>query len=203
MEELKGNSIASKNDANSNNSQTEKKITPVTSQVTVKKQNDLSKFGKKLFSEDAKSVGEYVVNDVVVPSIKKLIVDSVKNAIDYFIYGGKTSNNSSGLKNVSYQNYYTGRPSNTTSNATYTKPNIYAINDVIFNDRGEAETVLLRLKEAVERYGMVSVGDFYDCISQPSKYTDQKYGWRDLSTAQIVRTSGGFSIQFPKITPLD
>ena len=61
----------------------------------------------------------------------------------------------------------------------------------------------MRLKEAVERYGMVSVVDFYDCISQPSKYTDQKYGWRDLSSATVIRVNGGYSIQFPKVVPLD
>ena len=199
MEKLKGNSIASKAD---NEPLDNKKVTPVTNQVTVKKQNELCKFGKKLFTEDAKSAGEYVVNDVVVPNIKKLIVDIVKNAIDFFIYGGKSGGNNSGIRNVSYQNYYTGRPS-TTTQSTYNKPNIYAINDVVFNDRGEAEAVLMRLKEAVERYGMVSVVDFYDCISQPSKYTDQKYGWRDLSSATVIRVNGGYSIQFPKVVPLD
>lgn len=198
MEKLKSNSIASKTE----NSPETKEITPITSNVTVKKQNEMSKIGKALFQEDIKSAGEHVVQDVILPSIKKLIVDSVKNSIDFLIYGGKTGQNNTGARTISYQNYYTSR-TNPTPQPSYSKPAIYSVNDVIFTDRGEAEATLLRLKEEVDRYGMASVGDFYDLICQPSKYTDQKYGWRDLTAAQVVRNRDGFSIQFPKVSPLE
>ena len=51
---------------------------------------------------------------------------------------------------------------------------------------------------------MVTVGDFYELSDQPSKFTDQAYGWtianggQGLAGARIVAArGGGFKIQFP------
>lgn len=198
MSEFIGNSNASKiQDDNKN-------ISPVTSNVVVKKQSEISKVGKKLFAEDAKSVGSHVLDNVVIPSIQKIISDCVKNAIDWLIYGVKgTSSNSSGIRNVSYASYYDKNRSQSSNPQPVNRPSVYAINDVIFNERGDAEEVLLRLKELVDRYGMASVGEFYEHINQKSDYTSQKYGWRDLSSAAVIRRGNGYSIQFPKIVPLE
>lgn len=199
MSEFIGNSNASKMQEENKN------ISPVTSNVVVKKQSEISKVGKKLFAEDAKSVGNHVLDNVVIPSIQKIISDCVKNAIDWLIYGVKgTSSNNSGIRNVSYASYYDRNRNQSSSPQTVVnRPSVYAINDVIFNERGDAEEVLLRLKELVDRYGMASVGEFYEHINQKSDYTSQKYGWRDLSTATVIRRGAGYSIQFPKIVTLE
>ena len=83
------------------------------------------------------------------------------------------------------------------------KPTLYAVNDIIIADRGEAEEVLLRMKESINSYGMVSVGDFYDLIGRRTNFTDQKWGWFDLRTADIIRVDGGFCIRFPKVQPIE
>lgn len=181
---------------------------PVTTNVVVKKESEAKRLGKKFFSEDAKTVGSHVVESVVIPSLQKLLSDAVKGAIDWLIYGSKGSKNSSGVGTISYGSYY-NRSGYINPTPIYTnpmlnnKPTLYAVNDIIIADRGEAEEVLLRMKESINSYGMVSVGDFYDLVGQRANFTDQKWGWFDLRTADIIRVDGGFCIRFPKVQPIE
>ncbi len=181
---------------------------PVTTNVVVKKESEAKRLGKKFFSEDAKTVGSHVVESVVIPSLQKLLSDAVKGAIDWLIYGSKGSKNPSGVGTISYGSYY-NRSGYINPTPVYTnpmlnnKPTLYAVNDIIIADRGEAEEVLLRMKESINSYGMVSVGDFYDLVGQRANFTDQKWGWFDLRTADIIRVDGGFCIRFPKVQPIE
>ena len=139
---------------------------------------------------------------------EKLLSDAVKGAIDWLIYGSKGNKNSSGVGTISYGSYY-NRSGYINPTPVYTnpmlnnKPTLYAVNDIIIADRGEAEEVLLRMKESINSYGMVSVGDFYDLVGQRANFTDQKWGWFDLRTADIIRVDGGFCIRFPKVQPIE
>ena len=76
--------------------------------------------------------------------------------------------------------------------------NTFSFNEVVLFDRGETEEVLMSLREQIDRYGMVSVADFYDMVGQSAPYTANKYGWRDLRDAGIDRVRDGYSINFPK-----
>ena len=205
MENFNGNSNASKGSAT-----TERRvIKPVTTNVTEKKAKGLSKFKKRMFSDEASSVGESVVSDVIIPKVQGLIVDALKYTIDFIFYGKTGANNPNrrnGVNGISYSSFY--RSSGTATpqipaNA-YNRPNsIYQIKDIVFNERSEAEDVLLAMIDTIGRYGSVTVGDFYDMIGQHGSYTDLKYGWRDLGNAAPVRSGSGWVIDFPKVIPLD
>lgn len=181
---------------------------PVTTNVIVKKDSEVKKFGKRFFSDDAKTVGSHVVESVIIPSLQKLLSDAVKGGIDWLIYGSKGSRSSSGVGTISYGNYY-NRSGYVNPTPVYTnpmvsnKPTLYSINEIVIADRGEAEEVLLRMKELINSYGMVSVGDFYDLVGQRGSFTDQKWGWFDLRSADIIRVDSGFCIRFPKVQPIE
>ena len=83
------------------------------------------------------------------------------------------------------------------------QPTLYSVNEVVFPERADAEEVLLKMRESIASYGMVSVADFYDLINQRCSFTDQKWGWRDLRTADVIRVDAGFSIRFPRVSPLE
>lgn len=193
MEDFKGNSNASK----------ERDIKQVASNVKVSEEKQRTKF----FASDGKTVLRQVLENVALPGVQKLFTDTAKSAIDWLIYGVKGTTRPSGLSNVSYTNYYDRNRSYSLptipSSAYMTKPAVYAVNDVTFMDRGEAEVTLQALKEAIGQYGMVSVGDFYDMIGQKHSFTDCKYGWKDLSSAIVERSRDGYCILFPKVTPIE
>jgi len=206
MEQFKGNSNASK-EKNNQPPKERVKLEPLAGagQVIVKKESEFKKFKNQFFTEDAKSVKGHIFTQVVIPGIQKLISDSIKNGIDWLIYGVRGISSQGGSKNVTYTNFYDRNKAANTPLIpnSASKQNVYSVSDAVFVDRGIAEETLLRLKESIDRYGMASVADFYDLIEQPHAYTECKYGWRNLDDATIDRVRDGYSIKFPKIIVIE
>ena len=59
------------------------------------------------------------------------------------------------------------------------------------------------MDDILEKYGMVSVADLYDLVGVTGNYTDNKYGWTNLSNAEIVRVRDGYQIKLPRARVLD
>lgn len=80
----------------------------------------------------------------------------------------------------------------------------YSYNDLLFNSRGDAEVTLTRMYELLGTYRAVSIADMFDLagVSSPNGYTDNKYGWTDLSSARVIPVSGGYMISLPKAQQL-
>lgn len=176
------------------------KIVNDNSKVTVKKRSEVKKFADVFIAEDIHSIKNSIINDILIPSFKKLISDTIKNGIDMMLYGGTTSaqrNSSNRASKVSYRSYY-DEP-----NTTRTIRQTYNYNEILFDERGEAESVLDRMIEIISNYDSVSVADLYDLVGVTGSHTDNKYGWKNLSSASVVREQGGYIIKLPKPNPLD
>lgn len=185
----------------------EKKIEKVISGTAkAKKKSEIRKFTDVFVSEDMDNVKSYILMDVLVPAIKKAISDIVTNGVDMLLYGesgGSKPATKSAASRVSYRSYYDS-PSNRLETRSINRASIgYNYDDVLLDNRGEAESVLARMDELMETYGLVSVADFYDLVGITGNYTDNKYGWTDIRSASIVRTRDGYMIKLPKALPLD
>lgn len=185
-----------------------KDIPVVTTKVRVKKESEISRFKKNFFAEDGASVKQHIFSTVIIPGIQRLFTDVVKNGVDWLIYGTKTNSSRSGIRGVSYTNYYDRNRPNTgfgsSSQKTNTSKNgVFSMNEIIFDDRGEAEAVLERMREAISRYTVVSVADFYDMVGVKHAFTDNKWGWENLESAVVGRRGNGYFIQFPKARPVE
>lgn len=176
----------------------------VTGQVKTKKKSEIKKFTDIFVSEDATKVKDYIVMDVIVPSIKKLISEMVTNGIDMILYGetGRTKKSSVAATKTSYRSYYEGRDSRRESRAPISR-STYSYDDVILETRGEAEAVLQQMDEIIANYDVISVADFYDLVGITGSYTDNKYGWDDLRAARVERTRDGYVIRLPRTIPLN
>ena len=80
---------------------------------------------------------------------------------------------------------------------------MYEYDDIILDNRGEAEDVLARMDELIDTYGSVSVGDFYELVGISGNFTDYKYGWSDIHNASVMRVSDGYMIKLPRAVPLN
>ena len=175
----------------------------VTGKVITKKKSKLSKFAGEIISEDANSVGSYVLGDVLIPAIKKAISDIVTNGIDIILYGETRGNHKrSGADRVSYRNYYDrdSRPSQVNRNSYST---VYSYDDIVLKTRGEAEEVLSRMDEIVEAYQLVRVADLYDLVGITGSPVDNRYGWTNIRNAEVVRVREGYMIKLPRAVPID
>lgn len=200
LEEYKSNSYKSKEET-----KPAKKVEKVvTGAVKTKKKSEIRKFTDIFISEDVGSVKSYIFTDVLVPAIKKAIYDVVTNGIDMILYSGsgEHSKKRSTVSRVSYDQCskkvdrrdYSSNRSRTTLD----------YDDILFDNRGDAEVVLSTMEEMIDRYGFVSVGDLYDLAEiSTSNYMVNKYGWADIHSATVVHTRDGYMIKLPRALPLD
>ena len=176
-----------------------KKVEKVVKGEVKTKKNFLEGF----IAEDAKSVGQYVLMDVLVPTAKKAIVDTITEAAHRLFFGGSSrGSNSSTASRVSYRSFYDSRDGYRSSDTTQTRTG-YSYDTIVIDDRAEAEEVLVRMDELIETYGMASVADLYDLVGVTCEHTDNKYGWTNLRNAKAVRLiGGGYKLDLPKALPL-
>ena len=176
----------------------------VKGKVKTKKKNGITKFADVFVSEDVSSVKSYIIGEVLIPAMKKALSDIVTNGIDMILYGesGVTKRKSPGSR-VSYTNYYDRRDRDRYGYDDRRVIAGYDFNDVILDSRWEAEDVLSRMDELIDNYGIVSVADFYDLCGITGSYTDNKYGWTDIRSAQVVRVRDGYKIKLPRALPLN
>ena len=170
----------------------------VTGNVKTKKKSGGRKIADSFISDDAGNIGNYILNDVLIPSVKKAVVDIVTDGIAMLLGTDKKKGRSGSSTYVSYRSYSDDRDDRYRSSRTRS----YSFDDIIFESRGEAEEVLDRMDELIDTYHAVSVADMYDLAGLSCDYTDNKYGWTSLRSADIVRVSGGYMIKLPRATAL-
>lgn len=185
--------------------------------VTVKKQSEISKFGRSILADDARDAGGKVKNDIIIPGIKRLLYDIVNNFASHIFLGGRAGSNSKpGSINIggntiissSYWNPPTTQPKATRPSAQAS----FDLESVIFMDISKAQLVLSQMKDTLVRYPTVDVQDFYDFVNKINKeegvppivvpFTANHFGWRNLADASIAPRGGGYCILFPKMEPL-
>ena len=187
------------------NAPEEKRVQKVVKTPVKTKKNEVRKIADIFISEDVANVKNYIFMDVLVPAIKKAIYDIVTNGIDMFLYGstGRSKSGSSGTK-VSYRSYYDQKNSSGGYRGSENKPrNGFEYDDIVFDNRGEAEAVKQQMQATIERYGFVTVADLYDMVDLTAPYTSQKYGWMSVGSAEAIRTRDGYVLKLPRAVPLD
>ena len=201
MENYKPNSHKSKEQQNP---VPEKKLEKVVQgKVTTKKKSEVSKLADIFVPGDVANVKSYVVMDVLVPAVKKAISDIVTNGIDMILYGesGRTRKNGPASR-VSYSQYYDRDRVRRDREPVAPRAN-YSYNDILLDNRGEAEEVLARMDELVATYGMVSVADLNELVGITGNYTDNNYGWTNIKSAYVQRVRDGYLLKLPRAIPID
>jgi hypothetical protein len=176
----------------------------VTNGAKTKKKSEISKLGDVFISEDIKNVKSYVLMDVLVPAIKKAISDIVTNGIDMILYGetGRSSKRAS-TDRFSYSSCYSGSRNDRPSESNRGR---FEYDDIIFTSRADAARVQEELANVIDRYGFVTVLDYYDMAEITAPHTANKYGWmsrQSIIHADIIRARDGYIIRLPKAMPID
>lgn len=172
--------------------------------VKTKKRNDIGKLTDIFVPGDVNTVKSYVIMDVLIPAVKKAISDIVTNGIDMILYGesGRTKKRSSNVDYVSYRSYSDRRDEPYYESSRSRER--FRYDELIFENRGEAEAVRKEMHNCLKRYGIVTVQDLYDIADVTAPYTSNKYGWTVLDNVEPVRlNSGGYILKLPRAMPID
>lgn len=200
----KPNSHKSKEEAQEREKRVEKPVVSSGS-VKVKKKSEASKLAEAFIAEDAANVKNYILMDVLIPTIKKTVYDIITNTFDMILFGGSGHRRGdSGGRSGSYVSYnrFSDRKDSSRYESSRTR-NAYTYDDIIFSNRGEAEEVLSQMDCIIDSYQMVRVADLFDMVGESCPFTYQNFGWTNLRNAEVVRVRDGYKIKLPRALPLD
>ena len=181
----------------------------VTGDVEVREQ-------KHTFWTDVKDIASGVFKDIIVPAGQDLLYDTIISSAQRGIYknddrgydrgsirGGRRDYTLFGSGRT--RNY---RGSSTRSNRQRSAGSVrgsrFEVDEIIFDNRADAEAVIDCVCEQLDRYEQVSVGEYYSACDLTPDSTDFNIGWYDLRGIEVVSAGRGkWTIVFPKATQLD
>jgi hypothetical protein len=178
-----------------------------TGRVIQKKKTLREKFSETFMSTDGHSVTEYVIFDVLIPSVKDAISEIVGGALNMMLFGDRKGRhterrNGQSVVYTSYENYYNNR--NRSDDRRDQGPRSRAnVEDIVFNTRLDAEEVLSNMIDRINEYGVVTVKALYEFADLKSNYTMDSYGWYNLNNATVDRVQGGYLLKLPKPVVID
>jgi hypothetical protein len=189
-----------------------KVVTPVVKSGAVRRRKSLRKqFSETFVGGDFRTAVRYVMFDVLLPAARDTIVEAGAQGIEKLIYGdarrsrGATRPYTGDLGHIAYnriatQNSRMPGPQRVLSRQARARHNF---DEIVLDDRAEAEEVIDRLFDLVSRYESASVADLYELVGLSSSHTDHKWGWSDLHGAGVSRIRGGYLLDLPEPEPLD
>lgn len=201
MAEIKSNYTPTEE---TNNKSEEKKIMAV-SKGKKAKRSLMDRMFRVFISEDLSGTRNPSILGVIIPAIKKTALE----VFDVFLHpdGKRTYSNNKSISKVSWRSGYDGYFRNDDVPFKDNKPSVASVLDydlVVFDSAGEANRVLQAMEEIISHYSVISIADYYDlCDIDDVSYTTNKYGWKNLTSARVVRTGPDeYRIKLPKAMPL-
>lgn len=193
----------------------------ITTKAEARKKGIFSKFTDNFIQMDARTVRNKIVEDVVEPSVKNLIFDSITNALRMFLFkdsGPATTSQSSMFSRITFGGqsqktpynsiFKSGKPQITQKTDT---AEVYDFGEVIVGipiseggnvveNRKAAEVVLKRMDEICNsQFNQASVADLLQCVGLDTQSTDFNWGWTSFGEAKAQRLNDGrFLIKTPK-----
>lgn len=175
----------------------------VSGNVKVKKKTAIEKVKKSIFAESFENVKSFMINDVILPETKKLIGNSIIEATRMMFGLGRSYNsNSREPDRVSYRSYYENDRFSSNRSRNISSRRTYEFNDIIFDNREDADNVIDKLYDMLATYHKISVADYYDIVGVQGDYTANSYGWSNLGGVRVVRVPDGWIIDFPPAYPI-
>lgn len=182
--------------------------------ASIRQPSKIRQFGKSLLAEDTTNLGGRLIQDLLIPNTKAIIL----NAVEMILYGGTGTFYRNGYSRPG--NLYGSGPDynriSTSRNQISARPtpeprSILSFNtdDIEFDFRAQADEVLTQMQEVIDQYNWVRVADFYEFsgFSSPNGSSDFAYGWNNISDAVISSRYNAqerrykFYIKFPKAYP--
>lgn len=193
------------NNPRTQNNTVERREVSAVAQGTKKKRPLSKRASDALLNEDGQTVKDYLIWDILVPAAKQTIADTVGGGIEMLLFGAPRRGR-----------YQSSRNRGRTTVINYGSESLRArersdlrdrdarnrarndFDDIEFKLRSEAMDVLSQLVDLIEDYGSASVADFYALAGITANYTDQNWGWENLSKAYVDRTRTGYIIDLPR-----
>lgn len=158
-----------------------------------------------LFSDKIDNIGNYLIYDILGPTLRDLLYKSVVGAAGMTIYGSvRDTGNAMERKYAGARRDYSAM-ARQDPDQYFAPPQPrsqygYGIYEISFDTKDDALYRLDRLQALIAKHGKVRVKDFYDDIGYSPKgnWAIEGIGWYNLDNVTAVPTSTGrWIIDFP------
>lgn len=179
----------------------------VTGKVVEKKPGIGKKMKGIFFGAEFRNVGDYLVQEVLLPAFRNLIVDTVQKGVDRAIYGEPAYGPRRGRPEYRSRTTY-----NTPVNRVYdtTARERAHIPDqpmrprtrrggleFLIQSRAEAESALEQMSAVIEQFDVLSIAEAKEILGLKAEYTDRAWGWTVLVDVEISQTRDGYLLDLP------
>lgn len=175
--------------------------------VVVQRKESLGRRIAKTFSgDDSKTVGQYVLFEVMLPAAKQMVVEAISQGAERLFYGDSGRRASISVRtgyNTAYNRVTPNRPTNEPRAISQKARSSHDFKEVVFETRGEAEKVSDDLMAAIQQYDSATVSDFYDLIGVTGNFQDDKWGWYELRDSRVRRVTDGYLLELPRPQPIE
>lgn len=179
----------------------------ISGEVVVKKKSLGRKFKDTFIEADFKSVVKYVISDVLLPAARNMIVDASTKGIERMMYGDSAirRRNFGPGPRVTYNNPinrgYRNAPASRAPGGAVPISR-HSRDEFVLSSREEAEIVLERMNDIIDKYEVVSVADLNELVGFPTSHVDNKWGWGYLGDVQIRQIREGYLMDLPPAEPI-
>jgi hypothetical protein len=208
--------------------QPKKKVERVVTGDVIRRKKSLGKRFKETFTgNDTKSVGSYVLFDVLIPGAKEIVADVITQGVERSLFGEARARRSrfgggpvvGGIfGNATYNAYNRvtqsppiGLPQDPRQRQQ--APGLRGrvqqrdLQEIVLPERGQATAVLDQMIAVISQYGVCSVSDLWDMLGVTGEHTDENWGWTDLQGSDVERVNEGgqygYLLQLPPCTPIE
>ena len=189
----------------------DRNIERVTSGEVIRKKKSFRKQFKETFvAGDVRTAIRYAMFDIALPAARDMVLETMQQGLEKWFMGesrrrgGSTPPQHGPYGNIPYERY--SRPTTRMSSPQRTMSRLararHDFGDLVLDSRTEAEEVIERLFDLVDRYGTATVADLYDLVGLTASHTDNKWGWSDLRGAGVSRTRDGYLLDLPDPRPI-
>lgn len=189
------------------------KVEKIIAGRAVRRKTPLGKRFVETFFSGSNSVWTYILHDILLPAAKDTITDVVSQGIERMVYGeSRSTSRRTGTRPAGPAGYVSYNRYSQTSQQRE-QPRVMSrrarashdFQDIILPTRAEAESVIDALYDLVQKYEQATVADLYGLVGIPAEFTDENWGWRDISRLGQgpKRMTDGYWLPLQKPEPLD
>lgn len=184
----------------------EKEVTSVVSKgAKVSKKGPIKRVLSKLFADDFDDIKTGIISDTLIPALRDMIFDAITNGLSMSLYGN-TYSGSKKRRNGAGTDYSRISMTSSRDRLKDRRESSAVMDDLIFEDKDDAISVMDNIMDLMETYNLVSVADVYSLAGFNPTPTDNKYGWdsiTDLSKMKVVRSGRDWCLKLPRPYPID
>lgn len=186
--------------------------------ATIKRKSVGSRFKTIFTGVSLREITDDVIDKAIIPGIKGMLMDAGERALDRMFgsgTGGSRLPNAAArtmvtnVAHVAYNKFSAPNAASVRPDANRAPmqmsrrgQSVHDFEEIEFSNRQDASLILDLMYERLQEYGSVSVAEFYAWADVRGNFTDQNWGWKDLTGAGPTRQRNGlFVLNLP--TPVD